>query len=112
MVKAAQRGPEDGPIIVHCSAGIGRSGTFCAVHSTVKMMNEYVSKHGAMPPINIVETVLVLRDQRPGMVQTKEQFMFCYLAVQEEYLKLRDSLQKKKKRKESKAAAASDEADE
>lgn len=105
MVKAAVRQDGDGPIIVHCSAGIGRSGTFCAVHSIVKMMNEYVFDNHKMPPINIVETVLLLRDQRPGMVQTKEQFMFCYLAVQEEYLKLQEWLKKeqskKKKRKDS-----------
>lgn len=104
MVKAAVRQDGDGPIIVHCSAGIGRSGTFCAVHSIVKMMNEYVFDNHTMPPINIVETVLLLRDQRPGMVQTKEQFMFCYLAVQEEYLKLQEWLKKeqskKKKRKD------------
>jgi len=25
-----------------------------------------------------------MRQQRPGMVQTKEQYMFCYLAIKEE----------------------------
>lgn len=39
-----------------------------------------------MPRINVFETILKLRCNRPGMVQTKDQFEFCYRAVLEEYL--------------------------
>ena len=71
------------PLIVHCSAGIGRTGTFCAVHITNQVINECVERERRLPPINIFKTVLDLREQRPGMVQTKEQYQFCYLAVLE-----------------------------
>lgn len=74
-----------GPICVHCSAGIGRSGTFCAVHRIIHEMNDHVTQHNSLPTVNIVQTVLDMRQQRHGMVQTKEQYTFVYLAVLEHY---------------------------
>ena len=71
LVHQVNREEGDGPIVVHCSAGIGRSGTFCAVHSLVQKMHAHVKATGELPPISVVETVISLRDQRPGMVQTK-----------------------------------------
>jgi len=78
--------PTHGPIVVHCSAGIGRSGTFCCVHSLSHTLREnYPEK---VPPEMKAEieqlvsnTVLRLRKQRAGMVQTREQYYFCYVAV-------------------------------
>lgn len=76
-------------MIVHCSAGIGRSGTFCAVHSTVeKFKLDLENNPHVEPTVSLVNTVLYMRKQRPGMVQTKEQFMFCYLAIREEIERL------------------------
>jgi protein tyrosine phosphatase len=73
-----------GPIIIHCSAGIGRTGTFCTVHSTLEKWRAFLeSGVQNVPSINVVQTVLYMREQRPGMVQTKEQYMFCYLAIEE-----------------------------
>jgi len=77
------------PIIVHCSAGIGRSGTFCTVHSTIQQLRLNLKENPSKEPeFNIVKTILDERKQRPGMVQTKEQYMFCYLAILEEAEKL------------------------
>eukprot|EP01103_Thecamoeba_quadrilineata_P008452 TRINITY_DN18193_c0_g1_i1.p1 TRINITY_DN18193_c0_g1~~TRINITY_DN18193_c0_g1_i1.p1 ORF type:complete len:324 (-),score=44.32 TRINITY_DN18193_c0_g1_i1:136-1107(-) len=78
-----QQNLHQGPVIVHCSAGIGRSGTFCAVDSTMKKI---LQQRERKEPIhfNIFNTVLRLRKERPGMVQTKEQYIFCYLALYEE----------------------------
>jgi len=83
-----------GPIVVHCSAGIGRSGTFCTVHATIEKLKLDLKEHpDEDPKFNIVKTVLLARSQRPGMVQTKEQYMFVYLAILE---KAREILHKKK----------------
>ena len=64
------------------SAGIGRTGTFITVYNTVRRYHELLLRERTLPPpINVVQTVLALRRQRPGMVQTKEQFMFCYIGA-------------------------------
>jgi len=85
------------PIVVHCSAGIGRSGTFCTVHSTLeklKMELAHINETNIWrePTFNIPQTVLYMRSQRPGMVQTKEQYMFIYLTILEKVRELFVSL--------------------
>jgi len=77
------------PIIVHCSAGIGRSGTFCTVHATIEKLRQDVQDHPQQQLyVNIVKTILYMRQQRPGMVQTKDQYVFCYLTILEETQRL------------------------
>mmetsp|Transcript_30370 Transcript_30370/g.42639 ORF Transcript_30370/g.42639 Transcript_30370/m.42639 type:complete len:418 (+) Transcript_30370:155-1408(+) len=81
--------PNDDPIVVHCSAGIGRSGTFCAVHMIVEKLRLELKLHPeTKPTFNLVKTVIKMREQRPGMVQTKDQYMFCYLTILEETQRL------------------------
>ncbi len=52
------------------SAGIGRSGTFCAVHSTLEYI-KHMLQIKQNPTFNMVKLISRLREQRPGMVQTK-----------------------------------------
>jgi len=74
----------EGPLVVHCSAGIGRTGTFCTVHSTIERFKlDLKEKPNEDPKLSVVKAVLAARAQRPGMVQTKEQYMFVYLAILE-----------------------------
>ncbi|XP_066544099.1 receptor-type tyrosine-protein phosphatase N2 [Amia ocellicauda] len=66
------------PIIVHCSDGSGRSGTYILIDMVLNKMAKGAKE------IDIAATLEHLRDQRPGMVQTKEQFEFALTAVAEE----------------------------
>jgi len=85
LVRMVDKQKKTGPVIVHCSAGIGRSGTFCTVHSTItKYRYDIATKPDVSPSFDILHTVIYMRQQRPGMVQTKEQYMFCYLSIDEE----------------------------
>ena len=55
--------PSKGPILVHCSAGVGRTGTFIAVDIAL----EQAKKEGVVDIAGIVNR---LRQQRMKMVQT------------------------------------------
>ncbi|XP_029929442.1 receptor-type tyrosine-protein phosphatase N2-like [Myripristis murdjan] len=66
------------PIIVHCSDGAGRSGTYVLIDMVLNKMAKGAKE------IDIAATLEHLRDQRPGMVQTKDQFEFALTAVAEE----------------------------
>ncbi|XP_046562318.1 uncharacterized protein LOC124271261 [Haliotis rubra] len=62
------------PIIVHCSAGIGRTGTYIAIESLV----DQAAAEGC---VDVVSFVSNMRGQRKNMIQTKEQYLFLYQAV-------------------------------
>uniref|UniRef100_A0A3P9M3X2 Protein tyrosine phosphatase receptor type N2 n=1 Tax=Oryzias latipes TaxID=8090 RepID=A0A3P9M3X2_ORYLA len=66
------------PIIVHCSDGAGRSGTYILIDMVLNRMAKGAKE------IDIAATLEHLRDQRAGMVQIKEQFEFALTAVAEE----------------------------
>uniref|UniRef100_A0AAR2L369 protein-tyrosine-phosphatase n=1 Tax=Pygocentrus nattereri TaxID=42514 RepID=A0AAR2L369_PYGNA len=74
--KTKEQFGQDGPITVHCSAGVGRTGVFI----TLSIVLERMRYEGV---VDIFQTVKMLRTQRPAMVQTEEQYQFCYRAALE-----------------------------
>uniref|UniRef100_A0A1A9VTS4 protein-tyrosine-phosphatase n=1 Tax=Glossina austeni TaxID=7395 RepID=A0A1A9VTS4_GLOAU len=73
-----QGGKEPGPICVHCSAGIGRTGTLIVID----MILDQIDKYGVNTEIDIKRTVQSVRSQRSGLVQTEAQYKFIYYALQ------------------------------
>ncbi|XP_073974776.1 tyrosine-protein phosphatase Lar isoform X4 [Rhodnius prolixus] len=74
--KTKEQFGQDGPITVHCSAGVGRTGVFI----TLSIVLERMQYEGV---VDIFQTVRILRTQRPAMVQTEDQYEFCYRAALE-----------------------------
>nr|XP_055073668.1 receptor-type tyrosine-protein phosphatase S isoform X10 [Misgurnus anguillicaudatus] len=74
--KTKEQFGQDGPISVHCSAGVGRTGVFI----TLSIVLERMRYEGV---VDIFQTVKMLRTQRPAMVQTEDEYQFCYQAALE-----------------------------
>jgi len=62
------------PMVVHCSAGIGRTGTFISILNCIIS----ISMHGMCDVAKIVEK---LREERYGSITTKEQYKFIYKVI-------------------------------
>ena len=56
--------PEGPPLVVHCSAGVGRTGTFIVLDAILQRMEHEDT-------LNIFEYLLSIREQRIKMVQTE-----------------------------------------
>lgn len=69
--------PQAGPMIVHCSAGCGRTGAFCTIDCCLKLYKENQFSNID----KVYELVNLFRDQRLSMVQTHRQLVFCYEAI-------------------------------
>ncbi|XP_019776311.1 tyrosine-protein phosphatase non-receptor type 2 isoform X1 [Tursiops truncatus] len=82
--------PEHGPAVIHCSAGIGRSGTFSLVDTCLVLMEKGDN-------INIKQLLLNMRKYRMGLIQTPDQLRFSYMTIIEgaKFIKGDSSIQKR-----------------
>ncbi|OON18181.1 Protein-tyrosine phosphatase, partial [Opisthorchis viverrini] len=67
---------DSGPIVVHCSAGVGRTGAFILLDILLEQMRHEKA-------VDVFSTVSRLRAQRNFMVQTEDQYAFVYEALVE-----------------------------
>ncbi|XP_068612066.1 tyrosine-protein phosphatase non-receptor type 2a [Brachionichthys hirsutus] len=70
-------GREHGPSVVHCSAGIGRSGTLALVDTCLVLMDRRKNPSS----VDIQKVLLDMREYRMGLIQTPDQLRFSYMAV-------------------------------
>ncbi|XP_065080738.1 tyrosine-protein phosphatase non-receptor type 61F isoform X1 [Ochlerotatus camptorhynchus] len=75
-----------GPPIIHCSAGIGRSGTFCLVDCCLVL----IDKEGE-DKVSVQDVLLELRRYRMGLIQTVDQLYFSYQAIIEGMKRMNNS---------------------
>nr|XP_020484244.2 tyrosine-protein phosphatase non-receptor type 18-like isoform X2 [Labrus bergylta] len=72
----SSQGTHTSPLLIHCSAGCGRTGVICALDYIHDLLVTEISAD-----FSIMRIVLEIRTQRPSAVQTKEQYRFIFTAV-------------------------------
>ncbi|XP_028402574.1 receptor-type tyrosine-protein phosphatase S-like isoform X6 [Dendronephthya gigantea] len=72
---------QSGPIVVHCSAGVGRTGVFLAIDTILDKLDQ-----GVINSIDVFGHVCAMRERRMNMIQTLDQYIFVHDAILETIL--------------------------
>ncbi|KAJ1796302.1 hypothetical protein LPJ59_003832 [Coemansia sp. RSA 2399] len=81
MLKALDSSASKGPVVVHCSAGVGRTGTLITLDAAMRFFATHDDYAGDI----VADVFRCLRAQRTLMVQNQQQFIFCYQAELEQW---------------------------
>uniref|UniRef100_K1PXK6 Receptor-type tyrosine-protein phosphatase O n=1 Tax=Magallana gigas TaxID=29159 RepID=K1PXK6_MAGGI len=68
-----------GPLLIHCSAGVGRTGTYI----TIDYLLQFVRDHDLGQSVDIFAWVVQMRKNRVSMVQVDKQYIFIHRALTE-----------------------------
>ncbi|KAL4956185.1 protein-tyrosine phosphatase-like protein [Aspergillus filifer] len=95
IARAAPDSPQR-PVLVHCSAGCGRTGTFCTVDSVLDVLDRQRQQPNGQHEGQsfdqllgggqldlVTKTLSDFRTQRPSVVQNLSQFVLCYESILE-----------------------------
>lgn len=92
-LSSAKNTEQSNPRIIHCSAGVGRSGSFIALEYLLAQIKSGALAEAKEDEDPIYDTVNRLREQRMTMVQSDAQYTFLYEVIREEFIKWQNTAQ-------------------